>query len=192
MLFAEVLFTLTLRLFLPLLHAYLLLTYGGVISGNTLFGQAAKAGKWLATHFFRVFLTLYFGYLTLTGLVSGTADTAAVRTAQTLSSAVPLVGSVLSGASETLLAEAAALRAGVGAFGCLAAAGLCLAPLVGAVCHLLVFRLLWYFSSSFAEGGVKTVLEAVSQVYGMVTGILAACCAMEFLTVAVSLTVAGT
>lgn len=191
MLFSEGMFTLTLRLFLPMLRAYLLLTYGGVICGNGLFGQAARAGKWLTTHFFRLFLTLYFGYLTLTGLVSGTADAAAVRTAQTLSGAVPLVGSVLSGAAETVLAEASVLRAGVGAFGFLAATAFCITPLVRAVCHLLVFRLLWFFSSSFAEEGVKTVLEAISQVCGMATGILAACCAMEFLTVAVSLTVNG-
>ena len=36
------------------------------------------------------------------------------------------------------------------------------------------------------------MLGAVSEVYGMVTGVLAACCVMEFLTVAVSLTVTGT
>ena len=192
LLFADGMFALTLQVFLPLLQGYLLLTYGGVISENSVFSQAARAGKWLMTHFFRVFLTVYFGYLTLTGLVTGTADTAAVRTAQTLSSTVPLVGSVLSGAAETVLAEAAALRAGVGAFGFLAAVAICLTPLVQAVCHLLVFRLLWFFASSFSEGGIRTMLGAVSEVYGMVTGVLAACCVMEFLTVAVSLTVTGT
>ena len=100
MLFSDLLFQLTLKVFLPGVTLYLLLIYGSVICGNGTLRQAAGVEKWAVTAFFRVFLTVYFAYLTFTGLVSGSADAAAVKTAQTLSSTVPLVGSVIAGASD--------------------------------------------------------------------------------------------
>ncbi|MBR5390866.1 MAG: hypothetical protein IK141_06185 [Clostridia bacterium] len=189
MLFADVIYQTALRAVFPLLQTFLLLHYGGVAAKNGALTQAARAVKWLTVHGFRLLLTAYFGYLSLTGLVTGAADAAAVRTAQTLSSAIPVVGNILSGAAETVLSGAAAVRAGIGLFGVLAAAALCLTPLIAACAHLLVFRLLSFFAASFTEGGVQTMLQAVADLYRMITGLLAACCALQFITVAVALTV---
>lgn len=191
-LFSDGIFTLTLRVFLPAITLYLLLIYGGVLSENGMLHQAASVGKWAVTVFFKVFLTLYFAYLSFTGLVTGTADAAAVKTAQSLSSTVPLVGSVIAGASETLLAGAALLRAGVGFLGFLGAAAICLTPFIQALCHLLVFRVLSILAASFAEGGCKTMLEGLGNAYAMLVGILAACCAVQFITIVVSMTVTAT
>ena len=52
--------------------------------------------------------------------------------------------------------------------------------------------LLALLAGSYAEGGVKTMLEAVSGAYGMLLGILGACCALQFITIVVSLTVIRT
>ena len=174
MLVSDLMLTLSLRLFLPAVTVYLLLVYGGILSENGALHQAAATGKWAVNTFFKVFLTGYFTYLSFTGLVTGTADAAAVRTAQSLSSTVPLVGSVIAGASETLLAGASLLRAGVGFVGFLGAAAICLAPFLQGVCHLLVFRVLSVLAASFAEGGCKTMLDALSQAYSMLVGILTA------------------
>ena len=192
MLVSDLMLTLSLRLFLPAVTVYLLLVYGGILSENGALHQAAATGKWAVNTFFKVFLTGYFTYLSFTGLVTGTADAAAVRTAQSLSSTVPLVGSVIAGASETLLAGASLLRAGVGLIGFLGAAAICLAPFLQGVCHLLVFRVLSVLAASFAEGGCKTMLDALSQAYSMLVGILTACCAVQFITIVVSMTVTGT
>ena len=191
MLFSNVILTLSLRLFLPAVTLYLLLVYGGAVAENGTLRQAAAVGKWAVTTFFKVFLTSYFAYLTFTSLVSGSADAAAVKTAQSLSSTVPLVGSVIAGASETILSGAALLRAGVGFFGFLGAAAICLTPFLQGVCHLLVFRVLSVFAASFAEGGTKTMLDGLADAYGMLVGIMTACCAVQFITIVVSLTVAG-
>ncbi len=192
MLFSQLIITLSRQVFLPAVTLYLLLIYGGILSENGALHQAAALGKWGINTFFKVFLTAYFTYLSFTGLVTGTADAAAVRTAQSLSSTVPLVGSVISGASETILAGASLLRAGVGFVGFLGAAAICLAPFLQGVCHMLVFRVLSVFAASFAEGGCKTMLDALSQVYSMLLGILTACCAVQFITIVVSMTVTGT
>lgn len=192
MLFSDVILTLSLKVFLPAITLYLLLVYGGVVAENGTLRQAATVGKWAVTAFFKVFLTAYFAYLTFTGLVSGSADAAAVKTAQSLSSSVPLVGSVIAGASETILSGAALLRAGVGFFGFWGAAAICLTPFLQGICHLLVFRVLSVFAASFAEGGVKAMLDGLADAYGMLVGILTACCAVQFITIVVSMTVTGT
>lgn len=192
LLFSDVIFQFSLKLFLPAVTWYLLLSYGGILTENGALRQAAGVGKWLVTMFFKVFLTSYFAYLSFTGLVTGAADAAAVKTAQSLTSTVPLVGSVIAGASETILSGASLLRAGVGLIGFLGAAAICLTPFLQGVCHLLVFRILSVFAASFAEGGCKSMLDALSGAYSMLTGILTACCAVQFITIVVSMTVAGT
>ena len=192
MLFSDVMLMLSLKVFLPAITLYLLLVYSGVMAENGALRQAAAVGKWAVNTFFKVFLTAYFAYLTFTGLVSGSADAAAVKTAQSLSSAVPLVGSVIAGASETILSGAALLRAGIGFFGFLGAAAICITPFLQGLCHLLVFRVLSVFAASFAEGGIKAMLEGLANAYGMLVGILSACCAVQFITIVVSMTVTGT
>ena len=189
MLFSDILFSLTRSLFLPGVTLYLLLHYMGVISGNAAFRQAATVGKWGITTFSKLFLTAFFVYLSFTGLVTGSADAAAVKTAQSLSGSVPLVGSVIAGASETILAGASLLRAGVGLFGFLGAAAICLAPLLTGVCHFFVFKALTVFAATFAEDGAKAMLEALTGAYGMLVGLLTACCAVQFLAIVVSMTV---
>ena len=191
LLFSDVIFQLSLKLFLPAVTWYLLLSYGGIVTENGALRQAAGVGKWLVTTFFKVFLTSYFAYLSFTGLVTGAADAAAVKTAQSLTSTVPLVGNVIAGASETILSGASLLRAGVGVTGFLGAAAICLTPFLQGVCHLLVFRILSVFAASFAEGGCKVMLDALSGAYSMLTGILTACCAVQFITIVVSMTVTG-
>lgn len=191
LLVSDVLLTLSLRVFLPAITLYLLLVYGGILSENGALKQAASVGKWAVTTFFKMFLTAYFAYLTFTGLVTGSADAAAVKTAQSLTSTVPLVGSVISGASETILSGASLLRAGIGFFGFLGAAAICLTPFVEGICHLLVFRVLSIFAASFAEGGVKAMLDGLANAYSMLVGILTACCAIQFITIVVSMTVTG-
>lgn len=192
MLFSDGLFQLSLKLLLPMTTMFLLLCYGGSITENALLQQGSRLIRWAMQKLMRIFLTAYFAYLSLTGLVTGAADAAAVRTAQTLTSAVPLVGSILSGASETLLTGAAALRAGVGFFGFVGALAICLIPFLQALCHMLVFRLLALLAESYAEGGVRTMLHGVSDTYGMLLGILGACCVLQFITIVVSLTVIHT
>lgn len=99
MLFSDGLFWLSQKLFLPMTTLFLLLTYGGSIAENGLLQKAAGLVRWGLQKLIRIFLAAYFAYLSLTGLVTGAADSAAVRTAQTLTGAVPLVGNVIASAS---------------------------------------------------------------------------------------------
>ena len=192
MLFSDLLFQLVLKVFLPAISLYLLLIYGGVIGDSGTLRQAAVVEKWAVSNFFRVFLTMYFAYLAFTGLMTGAADAAAVKTAQSLSSTVPLVGSVIAGASEAILSGAAILRSSVGMMGFLGSLAICLTPLVKGLCHMITFKILSVVASSFLEGGCRTMMNGLADAYSMLMGILTACCAVQFITIVVSMLVTGT
>lgn len=72
---------------------------------------------------------LFTTYLALTGLLSSAADAMTLKAAKAaLSGVLPVVGGIVSDASETVLASAGAIKAGVGVFGLLAMLAICLLP----------------------------------------------------------------
>jgi stage III sporulation protein AE len=65
----------------------------------------------------------------LTGVISGTADAAAVKAARAaISAAVPVVGGVLSGATETVLISAGLMKNAAGIYGILAVIAIAVEP----------------------------------------------------------------
>lgn len=193
MLFSSALIALSKSVFIPLTRFYILVCAAGAAADSPLLLRGAHLVKWAATTFFKWFLMIFTGYVTLSGLISGSADAAAVKTAQVaLSGAVPVVGGIIAGASEAILAGAKALRAGIGLFGCLGAAAICLSPFIRAFIHLLIFKLLAAFSASFASSGAQKVLDGVADAYGIALGLLGTCCAVQFISIVASLVVAGT
>lgn len=81
---------------------------------------------------------VFTAYLSLTGLLSGSSDEAAVNAAKsTLSAALPVVGGIAADASEAVLQSAKLLRATAGTFGILAVLAMALVPFLKiAICYL--------------------------------------------------------
>lgn len=76
---------------------------------------------------------VFTAYLSLSRVLTGSADAMAVKAAQAaFSGMVPVVGSILSDASESLLASAGLIRSAAGAFGMLAVLAMALAPVCAA------------------------------------------------------------
>ena len=191
--FTKVLISLALGLFIPAIYLYITSSAAGAMSDNSLLNKVAGFIKWLTTAFFRVFLTVFTVYLSMSGIISGSADAVAVKTAQvTISGAVPVVGGIISGISESLLAGAGALRSSIGIYGLLASVTICLAPFVRVLCHLLIFKLLAAFSGAFAGGGAAKVLDGISDAYSVALGLLGTCCAVQFISIVVSMVVSNT
>ncbi len=128
---------LTESLVLPLL--YILLTFAAVSSLSvpevSRIGDAVySTAKWVL-----VFAVTFFtGLLTVQGLLSGAADTAAGKTAKlVVKNAVPLVGGLISDAAGAVQASVSLLRSGIGAFALLA--------LLAVFLPLLLENAVWIF-----------------------------------------------
>ena len=91
-LFCSILVELALRVFLPGVYLYIGVTAAGIIARQDVLTRVAELIKWACVSFYKVFLMIFMGYMTLSGVVSGGADAAAVKTARVaITGAVPVL-----------------------------------------------------------------------------------------------------
>ena len=163
------------------------MTAAGIIARQDVLTRVAELIKWACVSFYKVFLMIFMGYMTLSGVVSGGADAAAVKTARVaITGAVPVLGSVVADASDAILTGAGILRSAVGIYGFLGACALCLIPFVSALTRYLVFKVLSVASASMAQGGTAKMIDGISEGYGIALGLLGTCCAVQFISLIVS------
>lgn len=127
--FDSILSSLISGLMLSMLWLYLALAIGSAALNQPVLEKLRDFMKWAMTWVLKTVLYLFTGFLTITGVVSGTADATALKAAKiTISGAVPVVGGILSDASEAVLVGAGLMRSSAGVYGLLTIAALFLAP----------------------------------------------------------------
>ncbi|MFR0795418.1 MAG: stage III sporulation protein AE [Oscillospiraceae bacterium] len=117
-LFLDVLLSAETAVLLPLLYLYA----GTVICGTTLENDVLASLSGLLRKAFRLlligFASVFTLYLSLTGILTGSADAAAAKAVKTaVSAALPVVGSIVADAASTVTSSAAILRSGIGVVG---------------------------------------------------------------------------
>lgn len=126
----------------PMLWMYLALciAYGAV--GDGMLQKLRDLIRWLMEWVLKLSLYLFTGYMAVTGVVSGTADAAASKAARiAISGAIPVVGGILSDATDTVLLSAAALGSGAGIWGILTVLAIFCAPVIRIGCQYLLLKL---------------------------------------------------
>jgi len=130
-LFNTVLSNLISHLLVPILYIFLCVSVGYAAVGDTILEKIRKFSKWLITWSLRIILYVFTGYMGLTGVVSGSTDAAALKaTKLTISGVVPVVGGILSDASEAILVGASLVKNAVGVYGLLALIAIWIKPFV--------------------------------------------------------------
>lgn len=187
LLFSAVVSWLCRYIVLPGISLYVLMDSVGTLLPVGLLGKLAELLRWAIGKGMRWLLVGFSTYHTLTGMLTRSTDALAVKTAQTaISSLIPVVGTLISGTSDTLLGSANLLRASVGIYGFLSVCAICLIPLVRAVVHFLVFKVLTACGSAYLGGAASRTLRAITDGYGMAIAALAMCCTVEFISIVVS------
>ncbi len=129
--FDAILTTIASKLIIPLVYIFIALSIANSALGNNGLKELKGFIKWLITWLLKGTLYIFTGYITITGVVSGTADAAAIKAAKiALSGVVPVVGNIISDASETILISAGLMKSAVGIYGLLATISLCVGPFV--------------------------------------------------------------
>ena len=127
--FADILLTVTESLLVPMVYLFIGVTAAEAVAREGrllgLSGLIKKTLTWAMT----VTLTLFCSYLAVGGAVAGGADRLTVKmTKMAVSGAVPVVGSILSGATETVLVSAALMKNAAGIYGILAVLAIAVEP----------------------------------------------------------------
>ena len=177
----DVLLSLTRTLLLPLAYALLAVRTAAAATGNAALDAAGKLIKWLAFTLTALVASGFTLYLSVTGAVAASADAAAARAVKTaVSTALPVVGGIISDAAGTLAAGAALLRSAVGVLGCAVAAAVCLAPFIALGARYLMYKAASVAASAFAPGPLAGLIADIGAVFALVLGVTGASAAMLF------------
>lgn len=183
-LFSDVLLTGAQGLILPLICAYVATETAGAALGTRQLAGASKLLKWSASTLMKGLVLAFTAYLGLTGVLSGAADEAAVKTAKAvMSAALPVVGKTLSDASEALLAGAAAVKSAIGVFGLLAVLAVVALPVLRLLLRYLLYKAAAAVAGIVAGERIGGLIDAVGSAYGMILGLVGAAAAIFFLAV---------
>lgn len=175
MLFSNVLMSVINSLLLPLVYGYIAACVAHAALGNEGLKRLAGVLKWVVTSVLTVLLLAYVGYLTVSGVVAGTADTVAVKAAKfTVSSMVPVVGGILSDAAETVLAGAGILKNAVGVFGMLVILSMCIVPFLHLGVHYLAYKLTAALVATVADNRISGLIDSIGGAFGLILGMTGA------------------
>lgn len=176
-LFDSILSTGISRLLIPVLWMYIALSVAAAAVGESVLGKLRNICKGSLTWGIKTALYLFTGFLTVTGVISGSTDAAALKAAKlTISGAVPVVGGILSDASEAVLVGAGVMRSAAGVYGMLTILALFLTPFLRIGVQYLMLKLTTAFCSALGKSSAATLMGDFTGAMGLVLAMTAAQC----------------
>ena len=183
-LFLDLLIQAAQGLILPMICGYAACVIAGAAIGDGRLDAAAGLMKRLCKFLMTALVTCFTAYLTITGLVASGADAAATKaTKAVLTAALPVVGKLVSDASETLVAGAGLLRNTVGVFGLLAVLGVCVLPFLQLGVRYLLFKAAAAVACAVSGDRLGRLIDGLGSVYGMVLGLVGTAAVFLYLSI---------
>lgn len=146
-------------IFVPCVYVFLALSIGSRASGETMLRRIADLVKWFVSWCLKTLLTLFLSYMSITGVISGTTDATAAKVVKAaISAAVPVVGGILSNATESVLVGAGILKNAAGIYGIFAVLAIFLEPFLRIGSHYLMLKVTWSVCGVF---GCKELSELI-------------------------------
>lgn len=161
---------------LPGISCYMALMTANYALGDDGLKLLAGTLKQLITTALKFVIIGFTAYLSLTGVISGSADSAAIRAAKlTISTAVPVVGSIIADASETLLVSAGLIRGSLGILGLLGVLAVSIGPFLQTGCSYLMLKCTAAASAATGEKTLSGLVEAMAGAVGLITAVTGVC-----------------
>ena len=130
------------KLIVPALYIYLCLCVANSAIEQDMLKKVRDFVKWGMTWCLKIVLYIFTGYISITGVISGVVDKSALKAAKlTISGMVPVVGSILSDATETILLSAGVMKSAAGVYGIFAILAICVGPFLRIGAHYLLLKL---------------------------------------------------
>lgn len=162
---------------IPMLYFYLALSIGAGALGNDSLKKLRDLIKTMISWCLKTLITLFTSYIGLTGVISGTTDAAALKAAKAaVSSMVPVVGNILSGASETMLLSAAIFKNTAGLYGIFAVLTIFIHPFLRIFAHYWILKLTGGLCSVFGSGSLSDLIGDFSSAMGFLLAMTGTAC----------------
>lgn len=175
--FDAVLSSLISSLLVPMVYLYLVLYTANSAVGEDLLKKMADFIKWLMSWGIKIILYIFTGFMGITGVVSGTTDAAALKAAKlTISGMVPVVGGILSDASEAVLVGAGVVKNAAGIYGILAVLAVAVSPFLKIGTHYLILKAAAAVCGIFGSRQITDLIGAFSTAMGFLLAMTASVC----------------
>lgn len=188
--FTDILLTVIDRLLIPMLYIFIACAAAGAVVDNGVIEGIASLIKKVTGWGLGILLSAYTAYLSISGAIAGAVDAQAVRVAKTaMSAAVPVVGSILSEAAETLLAGAGVLRAMTGVFGTLAIVALCALPFLRLGVQYLLYQVAVFVAQAAGPKKMVGMLKMLADAFMLMLAMTGSAMLMLLIALVSTLTV---
>lgn len=165
----------------PAVCAYIVLITVNAAMGNDMLERLAAFVKWAVTTSLKLMLTLFIAYITISGSLGGSVDGVAVKAARfAVAGSVPVVGGIISDATETMLSGAVMLKNTVGIFGMVCIAAICIVPFFKVGINYLLFKAGAAVLSPVCTASLAKLIGGISDSFGLLLGMLGTCSAILF------------
>ena len=176
-LFESILSHLISRMITPMIYLFLALAAANSAVGEDVLKKLRDFVKWLMTWCLKITLYVFTGYMGITGVVSGTTDAAALKAAKlTISGVVPVVGGILSDASEAVLVSAGVVKNAAGIYGMLAILSICIGPFLRIGAHYLMLKTTGALCSVFGSRRLCGFIGDYSTAMGLLLAMTGSVC----------------
>ena len=165
------------RILIPMVYVLLTVCIAGRALKENSLTQIQGFLKWLVTWSLKTLLYIFTGYMSITGVVSGSADALKIKaTKLTISGMVPVVGGILSDASEAVLVSAGIVRSAAGVYGIFAILSVCLAPFLRIGIHYLLLKGTAALCSVLGKGSGSELIRDFSGAMGLLAAMTGSVC----------------
>ena len=186
--FSNILLNLCVRIIVPGLYAYFALAFTDSVLREDRLKPLRGLVGWSVEWALKGVVYAFTGCLAITGVLGGAADAVKLKAAKTaISTMIPVVGGIISGAAETVLTGASVLKSTVGTFGFLAVLAIMLLPFLRLLVKWMLLKLVAVFGGVLGAS-VNGLLEAASKGTGYllamtgagtVISLLSCCCYLK-------------
>ena len=167
------------HILIPMLYVHLSLAIAGSALRDERLRKIRDAMKWLMNWTLKIILYVFTGYITVTGVISGVTDASALKAAKlTISGMVPVVGGILSDASEAILVSAGMVKNAVGLYGLFAVLAIWLGPFLKIGAHFMMFRLTELFCGFFCSKNMSDLIQDFANAFGLMLAMIGSVCLM--------------
>lgn len=157
------------ELLIPLVYIFLCVSSVCNLYAQPLLSQIQKFLKWLMTWGLKSVLYVFTGYISITGVVGGATDAAMLKvTKLTISGMVPVVGNILSDASEAVLVSAGIMKNTAGIYGLLAMTALLIGPFMRIGLQYLMLKVSGSICEMFGTKQMSGVVKDFSSAMGLI------------------------
>ena len=161
------------RFFEPMLGAFVAMSIASGTAAEPLLGKIRDLIRFCVEWSLKLLLYLFTGYMTVTGIFSGTADAAAGKAAKiALSGAVPVVGGILSDAADAVVLSASMLGNGAGIWGIFTVLAIFFAPAIRIGMRYLLLKLTAAIGSALGAGRTAQLIEDFATAMGLLLALV--------------------